>query len=239
MQTTTTTEPRAPSPPPPFTTALHQLQAQVIADQLSPSPLQLIHMAIEHGFSVSLHPDGLGDYPIPVAMLLHCCGYGWPLALPDPPTPDGMTVAIAGALGWPLLQQPAAATSAPALQQDVAAVQPQPQQHRPKPTPKPDPAPQQQAAPADLIGPGSPEHPVVDPALLQPITKAHRDKAVAAMRALSADQRKVLIGRFREHFQIPAADTITGHLTQQQHLQFVYGFIDELALQAQQGAGDD
>lgn len=231
-------------PPPAFAAALHQLQAQVLADQLTLSPLELIHLATDHGFSFSVHPEGVGDYPIPVALLLHSSGFSWPLVLPDPAAPDSAIGALASALGWPLLQQQAAATSAqPVLQQDVAAVQPQPQQRPPRPAPQPEPAPQQQAAatpapPADLIGPGSPEHPVVDPALLQPITKAHRDKAIAAMRALSADQRKVLIARFRDHFQVPAGDKITDHITQQQHLALVYGFIDELQLQQQQGVCD-
>lgn len=93
--------------------------------------------------------------------------------------------------------------------------------------PQPEPGPEE----LDLIGEGSPDHPV--PAeQLEPLSKADQATCVAMLKALPADARKSFTVAFRSHFNVDQNErTISKLITQVQHKLFVQGFLDELELQ--------
>ena len=83
----------------------------------------------------------------------------------------------------------------------------------------------------DLIGEGSPDHPV--PAeQLEPLSKADQATCIAMLKALPPETRQSFTVAFRSHFNVDQNErTISKLITQVQHQLFIQGFLDELELQ--------
>jgi hypothetical protein len=91
--------------------------------------------------------------------------------------------------------------------------------------------PEEQEEELDLIGEGSPDHPV--PAeQLQPLSKADQATCIAMLKALQPAARQSFTVAFRSHFNVDKSErTISKLITQVQHKLFIQGFLDELELQ--------
>lgn len=91
--------------------------------------------------------------------------------------------------------------------------------------------PEEQEEELDLIGEGSPDHPV--PAeQLQPLSKADQATCIAMLKALAPAARQSFTVAFRSHFNVDQSErTISKLITQVQHKLFIQGFLDELELQ--------
>ncbi|MCP9860949.1 MULTISPECIES: hypothetical protein [unclassified Cyanobium] len=94
-------------------------------------------------------------------------------------------------------------------------------------SPEPTPAP---AAPADTIGPGTPDAPGTEESL-RPLGEEERETLLEMVRSLRpVEARRQFQIAFRHHFNVPKeARSIAGFITQQRHKDFVDRFERELA----------
>lgn len=84
--------------------------------------------------------------------------------------------------------------------------------------------------PFDLMGPGSPDNEVL-PENLAPLSDGDTATAIGMLKSLAPDARKRFTVEFRDHFNVPReSKTITPHITQKQHLDFIQTFLNELEL---------
>lgn len=99
-------------------------------------------------------------------------------------------------------------------------------------TPAAEPEPQQEAEeePVSLMGPGQPDNEVL-PENLAPLSDSDKATAIGMLKSLATDARKAFTVQFRDHFNVPSSSkTITPHITQKQHLDFIQTFLNELEL---------
>lgn len=92
--------------------------------------------------------------------------------------------------------------------------------------------PQQEAEeePVSLMGPGQPDNEVL-PENLAPLSDSDKATAIGMLKSLATDARKSFTVQFRDHFNVPSSSkTITPHITQKQHLDFIQTFLNELEL---------
>lgn len=84
--------------------------------------------------------------------------------------------------------------------------------------------------PIDLMGPGSPDNEVL-PENLAALSESDKATAIGILKSLAPDARKRFTVEFRDHFNVPReSKTITPHITQKQHLNFIQAFMDEIEL---------
>lgn len=84
---------------------------------------------------------------------------------------------------------------------------------------------------ADLIGDGSPDHPVQQ-SDLNPLTENDINLCKGWIKALKPDQRQAFTIAYRAHFNIPSTTkTISGTIQQVQHARFIENFVHELETQ--------
>jgi hypothetical protein len=142
------------------------------------------------------------------------------------PSDEQLTLAEALAQMLGIMQVADAGNVQDAHPEPVACPAPQPD---PRPQPKPEPEPEPEHV--DLMGEGSPDHPV-DPADLKQLSAGDKKTCVALIKALKPDERSSFAIAFRSHFNVPDTEkTVVGFITQVQHQRFIQNFVDELELQ--------
>ena len=199
------------------------------------APLEFIQAAAAYGFTCTCTPAG--DF-----YLHHTSGLRFCWAGVDA---DRLIDFAYHVLGGPFCQP-------------IQVAAPQPQQKPPAPAaapaaaPAPEPAPLDAAAqslaqatggevvsdpPADLIGPGTPDHPTADPALLEPASPQGIEAAIKAIQGLTPEARKAFVAEFRAAFNVPkSVRSVATQITQKRHLEMIFSFLDELQRQQAQGA---
>ena len=179
------------------------------------------------GFAHSRRVAGDG-----LEVILHHCS-GWDTsAYTTDADPHAYGFALAGLLGMRIGDVQAAEGEAgaklDALIEQADALHEQPA--CPMPTPSQlDPV-EPEAEPIDLMGPGSPDNEVL-PENLAALSDSDKATAIGILKSLAPDARKQFTVQFRDHFNVPReSKTITPHITQKQHLNFVQTFMDEIEL---------
>jgi hypothetical protein len=195
---------------------------QITSPQVSEMTLSAVLAAMKPAFKLGFsYTTRWADEGLNVT-LHHASGWDVDTWLPAPTGANLIAEALADLLGIVLVAD--AGNVQHAQHEPVACPAPQPD---PQPQPKPEPEPEH----VDLMGEGSPDHPV-DSADLEQLSAGDKKTCVALIKALKPDERSSFAIAFRSHFNVPDTEkTVVGFITQAQHQRFIQNFVDELELQ--------